>query len=85
MQAFSVPNREGLGRTLTLTTVPSCPPGGYARVRLASRLGGSLPDNPPGAYTIRPGQTLTRVSWPWWWPEWLSASGRAYRIPEVRP
>lgn len=85
MQAFSVPNREGLGRTLTLTTVPGCPPGGYARVRLASRLGGSLPDNPPGAYTIRPGQTLTRVSWPWWWPEWLSASGRAYRIPEVRP
>ena len=71
-----------LGRQVSIQVRPDCPPGGVARVRLASQLGGSLPDNPPGVYTLRPGQKLRRTVLRWWWVEWLSASGRPYRVPE---
>lgn len=71
-------------RVLTVTVRPDCPPGGVAYVRLASLIGGSLPDSPPGRYIVRPGLPLRRVALPWWHVEWLSASGRAaYRVPET--
>lgn len=72
------------GRLLTVTVTPDCPANGYARVRLASSIGGSLPDDPPGAWTLRPGLTLVRVSHSWWRLEWLSASGKPYVVREVR-
>lgn len=74
-----------LGRVVTVTLRPGCPPGGLARVRLASGLGGSQPDSPPGAYTLRPfpgRDSLSRVVLPWWWVQWLSASGTPYTVPE---
>ncbi|WP_288403811.1 hypothetical protein [uncultured Deinococcus sp.] len=74
-----------LGRAVTVTLRPGCPPGGLARIRLASGLGGSQPDSPPGAYTLRPlpgRDSLTRVVLPWWWVQWLSASGTPYPVPE---
>lgn len=81
VQATSTP--VATGRLLTVTVTPDCPAGGYARVRLASSLGGSLPDDPPGAWTLRPGLTLVRVSHSWWQLEWLSASGKPYVVREV--
>lgn len=74
-----------LGRVVTVTLRDGCPPGGIARIRLASGLGGSQPDSPPGAYTLRPlpgRNSLTRVVLPWWWVQWISASGTPYTVPE---
>lgn len=71
-----------LGRLLTVRLRPDCPPGSVARVRLDSRWGGSQPDDPPGAYTLRPGQTLQRMALPWWWLSWIDRSGRTWRVME---
>ena len=72
-------------RRLTVRVRPGCPPNGFARVRLASKLGGRLPDDPPGAYVLRPGQELRRVALRWWRVEWLSASGTPYTVREEAP
>lgn len=72
-------------RRLTIRVRPGCPPGGLARVRLVSQLGGSLPDDPPGAYTLRPGQELRRTVLRWWHVAWLSASGKPYPVREEAP
>lgn len=77
--------RGNMLRTLTIELRPDCPPHGVAYVRLASALGGHLPDDPPGAYSLRPGQTLRRVALPWWHVEWLSASNKPYRVREEAP
>lgn len=82
VQATSTPSPTG--RLLTVQVTPDCPVNGYARVRLTSRLGGSLPDDPPGAWTLRPGLTLVRTSHSWWRLEWLAASGKPYVVQEVR-
>lgn len=72
-------------RRLTIRLRPGCPPNGFARVRLASKLGGRLPDDPPGAYVLRPGQELRRTVLRWWRVEWLSASGTPYTVREEAP
>lgn len=66
--------------TVTLRTVPDCPPNGYARVRLES--GRIYPWR-----TVTPGHPARYRGVPWWWiGAWESASGRIYRfkIPGMR-
>lgn len=81
VQASATPARI-LGRVLTVQLRPGCPPGGLARLRLESTLGGSQPDNPPGVYTLRPGMVLKRAVLPWWHLSWIDRSGRAWPVPE---
>lgn len=66
--------------TVTLRTVPDCPPNGYARVRLES--GRIYPWR-----TVTPDRPARYRGIPWWWMgAWESASGRIYRfkIPGMR-
>lgn len=71
-----------LGRKLSIFPRTGCPPGGAAYLRLASDLGGSQPDNPPGAYRIGPGQDFQVAVLSWWHAEWRDRSGRWWRVPE---
>lgn len=81
VQAFAKP--VPLGRRLTFALRPECPLNSVAHVRLSSRWGGSLPGNPPGVYTLRPGQTLTYTVLNHWWLDWRDRSKRLWRVPET--
>lgn len=70
-----------LDKRLTARQRPGCQ--GVAYLRWASRLGGSLPDNPPGRVPLYPGQILSRETPSWWWVEWQDRSGRWWRVPET--
>lgn len=72
-----------LGRQLLIRLRPECPADSVAHVQLSSRWGGSLPDRPPGVYTIHPGQVLRRTALPWWWVDWRDRSGRLWRVSET--
>ena len=66
--------------TVTLRTVPDCPPDGHAYVRLES--GRVYPWR-----EITPGQRVTYKGVPWYWRgAWRAASGIVYRfdIPGMR-
>lgn len=68
-------------RVLTVTLRSGCH--GVAYLRLSSKIGGTLPDNPPGYYTLRTGEQLRRVALPWWHLDWLKGTS-AYPVPEER-
>lgn len=70
------------GRIVTVTVPPTCPAGGRAFVRFASRTG-SQPDSPPGHFTLERGQQLTRRVPTSWWVEGRDRFTRWSRIKEV--
>lgn len=73
-----------LGRVVTVVLRPGCPADGYARIRFASSLGGTLPDSPPGYFTLdRQHPAISRHVPYSWWVESLSASGLAFTVPEA--
>lgn len=80
VQVFATPTP--LGRRLEFSLRPECPPGSVAHVRLSSRWGGSLPDSPPGFYTLRLGTVLRYTALNWWWLDWRDRSGRLWRVQE---
>jgi hypothetical protein len=60
--------------TVTLRTVSTCPPGGYARVRLQS--GRVYPWR-----EVKPGRPAVYKGVPWYWRGgWEAASGRVYQF-----
>lgn len=71
-----------LDKVLTIRQLPGCQ--GVAHIRFASKLGGSLPDNPPGRYSLYPNEQIRRDVPAWWWVEWEDQSGRWWRVPERR-
>ncbi|MVN88646.1 hypothetical protein GO986_18070 [Deinococcus sp. HMF7620] len=70
------------GRLVTVRVPPSCPPGGRAYVRFVSRTG-TQPDSPPGFFTLRPGQQLTRRVPASWWVEGRDKYLRWLRLKEA--
>ncbi len=67
VKAVSSTLRYWPGRLVTITPV-NCPENGRAYVRYRSRTG-SQPDAPPGYFTLRAGQELTRRVPADWWVE----------------
>ena len=74
-----------LGRELSVTPRPGCPVDGVAYLRLSSGFGGSQPDNPPGRYTLKPGQVFRVAVLDWWHLDWQARSGKWWRVPEGQP
>lgn len=67
------------GQLVTVTPLP-CASGGRAYVRFRSRTG-SQPDAPPGFFTLREGQRVTRRVPDGWWVEARDKSLLWYRVP----
>lgn len=70
------------GRIVTVTPAPGCPPNGKAFFRFASRTG-TQPDSPPGVFSLKPGDQLTRRVPRDWWVELRDKYLRFTRIKEV--
>lgn len=70
------------GRLVTVQPAEDCR--GAAYVRFASRTG-TQPDAPPGHFTLRPGERLTRRVPTDWWVEWRDKGLRWLRFPERKP
>jgi hypothetical protein len=69
------------GRLVTVTPAEGCR--GAAYVRFASRTG-TQPDAPPGLFTLRPGERVTRRVPADWWIEWRDKGLRWVRFIEPR-
>lgn len=70
------------GRLVTVQAAQGCQ--GAAYVRFASRTG-TQPDAPPGLFTLRPGDRLTRRVPTDWWIEWRDKGLRWARYAERTP
>lgn len=75
-------SRFAPGRLVTVRPEASCQ--GAAYVRFASRTG-TQPDAPPGLFTLRPGERLTRRVPVDWWVEWRDKGLRWVRFVERKP
>lgn len=74
-------SRFAPGRLVTVQPIQDCQ--GAAYVRFASRTG-TQPDAPPGLFTLRPGERLTRRVPADWWVEWRDKGLRWVRFVEPR-
>ncbi|MBB5234487.1 hypothetical protein [Deinococcus budaensis] len=72
-----------LGRIVVVTPRADCPKSGVLKFRFRSPTG-TQPDAPPGFFTLKRGQKLTRRVPARWWVEELDR-GRWQRVPERRP
>ena len=73
-----------LGRIVTVQPSPTCPIGTTAYIRFRSRFG-SQPDSPPGYFTLKRGQKLTRRVPRDWWVEERDTYFGWDRVPERKP
>lgn len=79
-----VPWLPWLGRTVTITPSLACAQADTAFVRFRSRTG-SQPDAPPGYFSLKRGDRLTRLVPRDWWVEERGKYFRWKRVPEGGP